>query len=40
MKIIGVYNRFGYRVISADGEEELYPVIGPEIVGFRWKFNY
>jgi hypothetical protein len=26
--------------VTKDGEEELYPVVGPDFIGFRWKYGY
>jgi membrane-associated phospholipid phosphatase len=26
--------------VTGLGEENIYPVIGPDIIGFRWKFGY
>ncbi len=26
--------------VTKEGEEELYPVVGPEIIGFRWKLDF
>ncbi|MCE9506766.1 MAG: phosphatase PAP2 family protein [Alphaproteobacteria bacterium] len=30
----------GMFFVTKDGEEELYPVVGPDFIGFRWKFGY